>query len=197
MRANKLVLKRFVIGQTQPDGPFLDLEGRAPGLLSFVLNLMGVDPTLSLRCFADRVEVVEAGLGGREMVVIPLGKVTSIVGGHSRSVRRLVAAGLFSFFGFSSLVAAAIAGEGSTGAVIAAVFGLVVAAITLMTFFLSRSMVLAVQNGGDKSFGLRFGQGVIAGVDVNPARVQQAVEMLNRATMGVNGGAHAATRAAA
>jgi hypothetical protein len=183
MRANRLVLKRFVMGQTQAGGPFLDLEGRAPGMLSFVLSVLGIDPTLSLRCFSDRVEVVEAGLQGRETVVIPLQKVSSIIGGHSRSLGSLVAAGVFGLLGVLAMFASVVGSGEMGGAVIGGVFWFVLAAIALVRFFLSRSMVLAVQNGGDKSFGLRFGQGVIEGVDVNPARVQQAVEMLNRATM--------------
>jgi hypothetical protein len=184
MRAKKLVLKRFVLGQTQAGGPFIDLEGRAPGLVSFVLSVMKVDPTLSLRCFADRVEVVEAGVAGRESVVIPLTKVSAIIGGHSRSIAPLVAGGVFAFFAMVTVIGAAVSGEG--GAVAAAVFWTFLAVVALVRFFLSRTMVLAVQNGGDKSFGLRFGQGMIEGVDVNPTRVQQAVEMLNRATMDAN-----------
>jgi hypothetical protein len=186
MRANRLVLKRFTLGQTQPGGPFIDLEGRAPGVVSFVLSLVGVDPTLSLRCFADRVEIVEAGLGGRETVVVPIGKVSSIIGGHSRSLASLVAAGVCGLFGMLAMFASMVGSGEMGGAVVGAVFWFLLAAIALVRFFLSRSMVLAVQNGGDKSFGLRFGQGVIEGVDVNPARVQQAVDLLNRATMEAN-----------
>jgi hypothetical protein len=151
-----------------------------------VLSVLRIDPTLSLRCFADRVEVVEAGLGGRETVVIPLQKVSSIIGGHSRSLASLVAAGVFGFFGVLAMFASLIGSGEMGGAVAGAVFWFFLAAIAVARFFLSRSMVLAVQNGGDKSFGLRFGQGMIEGVDVNPLRVQQAVDLLNRATMDAN-----------
>lgn len=182
MRAHKLVLKRFALGQTQANGPFLDLQGRAPGGVSFLMNVLGVDPTLSMRCFHDRIEIIEASLAGQETIVIPMSCVSSIQGGHTRSLRALAAVGVFAMLGVLGAFAGLVASE-SGPALAGAVFWFFLAAMALVSFYLSRSMVLSVQNGGDKAYGLRFGQGVVEGVDVNPARVQEAVALLNRATM--------------
>ena len=181
MKATVLVLKRFTLGQSQPGGPLLDAQGRAPGLLAFVLTAMGLDPTTTFLCYPDRIEIVEAGMSGRQSLVLPLNKVTGIVGGHSMPLAPLALAGFGFLLAVPSVLALVLSLGDAATAIVAAIMGVFFVVVGLLAYFLGRSMTLAVQNGGDSLHGIRFGQGIIEGVAVNPQRVQQAVEMLNRA----------------
>jgi hypothetical protein len=178
----KLVLKRFTLGQTTPEGAFLAFQGRAPGLISFLLNLAGLDPTTTMLCFLDRLELSQSGLFGRTSVVIPLKKVTAVQGGYSKPLYALVAALFAGLYGLSMMMVAVVSG-GDTPPLVFGMLAFLVAAIFLAVYVLSRKMTLHVQNGGDRTYGVTFGQGVIEGVAVDAARVQQAVEMLQRAVL--------------
>lgn len=178
----KLVLKRFEFSQAGggENLPLLLVEGRAAGLIAFLLNLMKLDPTTTLTCYSNRVEIATSSLSGRQVITIPNSKITGIQGGHRKSLGLLVTALIFSFQGMLSLLASI--GEGSSGdqLMVMGWSGLFFGLLFLFGYLLSRKMNLFVMNGGDTAYGLNFGQGVLEGVLVDANRVEQAVALLTR-----------------
>lgn len=59
------------------------------------------------------------------------------------------------------------------------VVGLVVAAVCVPAYVLRTQVGLHVQNGGDRLHGLEFRRGVVDGVEVDVARVEDTIRIIN------------------
>lgn len=190
MRSPRLVLKRFDFLREDPSGRVLVVEGRAPGLTAFLLNLMKLDPTTSMVCYPDRVEVVSSSFSGRQSITIPSEKITAIQGGHQKPIVYLAIAAALCMMGGPSFLLGLVAPHAEP-ALGAGVLLLLLGLVFLVAFFIGKTMNLYVMNGGDAAYGLSFSQGVIEGVNVDAARVEQAVVLLTQVTNGASRGASA------
>jgi len=170
-----LVLKKFDVN---PEAEaFVDIEGRQGGLLSFLLNLAGIDSTVTLRCTATKIEYKAASWKGFSNVTIPLQSVSAIVTGLKKPIELLIAA--VAIF-IASISAASQAGIAALGV------GLVISVILVGLYILKKEMALGVMNGGDTVYGLSFKRSVIEGVTVDNEKVNQAVDLINAAVLAQN-----------
>ena len=53
------------------DGNYINIEGRAGGILSWILNLLGVSPTVGMKVRADRIIFFEGSLEGTASSLTP------------------------------------------------------------------------------------------------------------------------------
>ena len=170
-----LVLKRFKIDETAPD--MVIVEGRNAGLLSWFLNAIGVDYTTSLRCTKDKIVYKRSSIFGKVTMTIPLQSITAVIAG-TKKPKQLLGWAVLVFGGAISLAVETrqnmeyILG---TGALIT--IGLLIA------YALSKSMGIFVQNGSDTEYGLQFKASVVENVPVNSAKVNRAIDIINRAVL--------------
>ena len=169
-----LVLKKFNVNPDAKEEPLVEIAGRVSGAISFLLTMIGVDPTTHLKCFHDRIEFREASLFGEQNMTIPLPATSGITGGYTKPFKLLAISGVV-FVG--SFVLAASAGT------VAFLTGMAISAGFLVTYVLKKEMGVHVQNGGDKLWGLNFKRSVIENMPVDIDRVKQAVQLINAAVL--------------
>ena len=164
-----LVLKKFEVHQDPPDKEYVVVHGRQPGLVDYLLSLIGIDPTTVFRCSSERIEVSEGSFFGQTKMTIPLAAVTGIQAGYTKSKPLLFSSIFFAISGLGSLFDSFYAG----------LFMILIAAVLTIFYVLGRQMSLYVLNGGDKVWGLDFRRSVIEGVNVDLDKVNETVELIN------------------
>ena len=176
MSVNALVLRKFEIDQSSSD-KVIDIVGRKSGFVAFLLTVLGLDATTSLRCTRDRVEYRASSLFGETSTTIPLNQVTGIVGGYKKPIELLIAAGI------SFLISVVF---GTRNGIIFFILGVVIPLVLVIQYLYGKTMNLGVQNGDDKVYGLEFKKGLIEGVSVDIQLVKEAITLLNNAVLQSN-----------
>lgn len=90
------VIKQWKHSTTPLDGrdTYIHIIGRAPGLLSWFLSLIGIDPTVALRLTGDKLIFESGSLEGTLHRVIPLRSVCSTLYGYRKPLREALAIGI-------------------------------------------------------------------------------------------------------
>lgn len=161
-----LVIRKFNVNENGSDGKYIEIIGRASGLISWILTLMKLDTLTTLQLEADRLFVKNSSLSGEIHTAIPLGAIESTQCGFSKSLIWL------------TLTVIAIAGgvlSGDGGAFIGA---LVIGAIFFVIYFFSKRMFISV-TAGSTTVAIAFKKGVIEGVSVDLDKTLAALQLLN------------------
>ena len=179
-----LVLKKFNVDPNAEATEHIEIQGRQAGITAFILSLMGIDPTTTLLCNTQRIEVTEASFFGKTSITIPLTAVTGIQGGYTKSKFLLFATIISLFLALSSLFTPSDPYSESSGSGLMG-FGLfLVFAIVFFIFYaLKKQMSVGVQNGGDSISGLAFSRSVIEGVDVDINKVNETVDLMTKVVL--------------
>lgn len=74
---------------------YVKIEGRASGLLSWLLGLVGISPTVSLRVTADKVVYEKGSLFGSLKYLTPHSKLTSTLYGYTKPWKESIAIAIF------------------------------------------------------------------------------------------------------
>jgi len=167
-----LVLREKVI---HPDGPcYIRLVGRRSGLISFLLTLLGIDTTTTFEVYDDRIEYTRFSLSGKTQELIPLAKVSNLLGGYFKPVMLL-------FFSFLSLVLGVIA----WGALkedlgnLPVIFGILLFAVFMIGYFLKKSIVVGVVPNSASPVTVAFRRSVIENKNLSEAEARQILDILN------------------
>ncbi len=179
MSVNALVLRKFEINQSSSADKIIDIVGRKSGFVAFLLTVLGLDATTSLRCTRDRVEYRASSLFGETSTTIPLNQVTGIVGGYKKPIELLIAAAIS--FGISFVF-----GLITRNGIVFFILGVLIPLVLIIQYLYGKTMNLGVQNGGDKVYGLEFKKGLIEGVSVDIQLVKEAITLLNNAVLQSN-----------
>lgn len=80
-----LVLKSWQASETPDEkGVFVKIVGRAAGFFSWILSIIGVDPTTSMTIYEDKVFFEQGSLAGFRRAVIPIRKISSAFYGYKK-----------------------------------------------------------------------------------------------------------------
>src|ERR1043166_1130910 len=176
-----LALKKFnVTGDpSQEEGPVIEIEGRKPGVIAFLLTLIGIDATTSLLVTPRDIRFRKGSLYGEITSMMPLTAVASAHAGFAKPIGLLIAAGVIMLASLGGALGAAAEhrGGGGAGAAIA-ILGFVVAAVLVVAYFLSKKMAVFVESSGGATFGLIFKRSVIEGVTVDIDKVKAVVAII-------------------
>ena len=85
-----LVLKQFQIDHTGTSGANLYVKARSPGIIAFILNLMGLDPTATVKVDKGSIEFRSASIKGMDSVTSGLTSVAGFIGGYRKPIWILV-----------------------------------------------------------------------------------------------------------
>lgn len=179
-----LVLQKFTMGAPQDDFPqrLVEIQGRKPGILSFVLSALGLDSTTSLTLTPSDVRFKESGLFGEMTTVVPLTAIASAHGGFTKPLGYLFAAGFFSFFmpGWAIALPVLMVGDMRVPdfVPVAEGCGILLSLACLVAYALEKRMGIFIESSGGARFGLVFKRSVIEGVPVHIGRVSQAVGII-------------------
>lgn len=118
-----LVIRKFSINENGADGNYLEITGRASGLISWILTMMKLDTLTTLKLESDKLSVNNSSLSGEIHTVMPLGAIESTQCGFSKTTIWLILV-------FFSIGSGLLSGSGG------AMFGLViVGAVFLLKYF--------------------------------------------------------------
>ncbi|MEO7108189.1 MAG: hypothetical protein ABIZ09_17570 [Rhodoferax sp.] len=160
---------------------YVNITGRESGLIAWVLSLVGVDPTTTIRVGMDRVEFSSSSLAGTQSRLIPLQSICSTYYGYHKPWKASVGIlAIFLFFGTSIASAFAEGGSRSGGASVflgAGVVGFVFAAIY---YFLNRTLTLGFVEVSGVISGIHFKRSVIENIDVNEAQAKSVCTIVQR-----------------
>lgn len=171
-----LVLREFVLDEYTRSGTYVQIVGRAPGLVAYVLTAMGIDAETTLTVGDSDIFLRSASLCGETHQVIPLSSVASTHCGYQKPIG-------FVFVGILFAVLGLIAGSFAATA-----FLLAIGAICVLLYFLRKNLTITVETNGGLIIGLRFRPSVIEGVAVAMDRSLRTIRLINRQVILSRGG---------
>ena len=171
-RRASLVLRSFEVHCTpQPPGqPLVEIVGRPAGIVAFVLTILQLQTQTTLSATDLGIEYEAASLSGQLRKFIPLSRVASMAAGVHKPVSYLIVAG--SLFVLGALFSM------STGSSILLVIALLVVAILLALYFVSKSVLLEITSNAGIEISLCFRPGVIEGVPVDAEKAMEAAGVI-------------------
>lgn len=171
-----LVIKQWSASSAPDDsGEYVRIHGREAGLISFLLSLVGIDPTTTLAVDARSVRFEQGSLAGFVKQVTPLPSVSTASYGY-----------------FKPWIAAnIIAGVGVAMMVILPVIGLVIGLLLLIFapiyYLLNKQFFLKiVDHSGGKPIEIMFKRSVIEGKSIDQDAGEQIVGIIEMLLLGLS-----------
>lgn len=166
-----LVLRRFQIDETGMSGANVWIEARQPGIVSFLLTMVGLDPNSSLRVTRGSISFQNSSVFGMNQVSTPLANVGAFVGGYRKPFWALVFSGLMMLAGLSLAFT-------EDGGILLGLF-VVLALIGLIYYYLQKTMFMGFETSGGGTYGFAFKASVLEGVGVDIKRVEGTIAYVN------------------
>lgn len=163
-----LVLKKWHIDSHAENGDAITIVGREGGLLAWILALMGIDPTTSIRVDADRVEFTSVSLSGMESRMLPLQGICSTYYGYYKPWK--AALGI--------LIAMLVIGYSSHSFGMLVLFLLLGLAGAGVYYFLNRTLTLGFVEQSGVVNGIKFKRSVIENVDINAEQAKEVCKLI-------------------
>jgi len=183
-----LVLRQFNVTPNN-DKQLLVVEGRATGLMSWILTCLKMEPVTTLTMDRHGVSVTGVSLSGQYKQEVPLDEIDSTLGAYSQSITAIALAWVFGGVG---LIRSLVIMTGSYnydgmqsgfGRGLLSVFmTIVITCIYYAYWSYSRRLILAVTAGNQK-VGLGFKRGVIGSQNVDFNLVTQALQIIDAQVM--------------
>ena len=162
-----LVIRKFNIDENGSDGNFLEIIGRATGLISWILTLMKLDTLTTLQLKEDQLKVKASSLSGEVHTVMPLTAIEATQCGFSKSIIWFNLAAIVLLFGILFARSGVFFGS------------LLVAVIFFVIYFFSKRMFISATAGGT-SVAIVFKKGVMEGSTVDFDQTMSAIQLLNK-----------------
>jgi hypothetical protein len=183
-----VITKWFASNQANADGNFIEITGRREGIIPFILSLVGLSSTLSVRVSADRLVYHETSLAGDTTTTTPLSKVTSTTYGWERPIKKCI--GIVIGTAFVGHLLGAIIGGGATamenpavalssgllGGAVGLIIGGIIAAIY---YLLNRVLTTGVVTDASDHFWVRFKRSVIEGKKLDQSDAEYVAELID------------------
>jgi hypothetical protein len=169
-----LVLKKFQVDKSIAAARNIEIHGRTPGLMSWILTLLRVDNETSLVVNKSGVDYKTSSFFGERTVCVPIAKISSTSCGFRKPMQYLILAAIFFLSGSYVLLNDYSLGIFSVNAIIGGLF--------LLSYFLKKSIFISIQSSGAINVGMKFKRSIIENVDVNVQKAREAIHILNALT---------------
>lgn len=166
-----LVLKKFMIDSTMREPIFIDIQGRKPGLVSWFLALIGIDPTEKLLVSKDEVVFEEASLSGETTYSVPVRSISATLTGFRKPWELILIAVVF---GLMAIISLFIRDMGGTGFIIF----VVLAVIFVVAYALNKKIMIAIESRGGRTIGMAFKPSVIEGITINIEKAKETMKIV-------------------
>jgi len=167
--ASPLVLRRFQIDETGISGAHVWIEARQQGIFNFLLTLIGLDPTTTLKVSRGSISFQNSSVFGSSQISTPLPNIGAFIGGYKKPFFSLLFGVIFSLFGLLITVAGETLG----------ILGLIVGLAFLLHYYLQKTMYIGFETSGGATYGFAFKASLIEGVNVNIDRVSSTIDYVN------------------
>ena len=165
-----MVVKRVEIDEEKEEQVLI--IARKAGLISWLLSLMGIDSTFTLRVYSDRIESTEGSLSGQLKTVIPMVSVDTYTNGFTKPIQCfvlgvvLLIVTLFACFAVDSALCKIILFLAAVG--------------SLYDYFAKRCLVLSFTTNGGNGILFLFKRSIIEGVNVDETLAERVADIVKR-----------------
>ena len=166
-----LGLRRVQMDAPGVAGANVWIEARQPGIVSFLLTMVGLDPNSSLRVTRGSISFQNSSVFGMNQVSTPLANIGAFVGGYKKPFWALVFSGLMMLFGLSLALT-------EDGGILFGLFA-ILALIGLIYYYLQKTMFMGFETSGGGTYGFAFKASVLEGVGVDINRVEGTIAYVN------------------
>jgi hypothetical protein len=168
-----LVLRKFKIIEDSSADLLVDIVGRASGLTTWLLTVIGFDAETSLKVTKQEISFKSSSLFGQTLQVVPLPSASSTHCGYSKPIGYLIAGAII-------LIGGIITGLVQRGGGAIILFSLIIGGIFLVAYYLSKKIVISVETSGGIILGLSFKRSVIENVGVDIEQALKAIMIVNQ-----------------
>jgi hypothetical protein len=174
-----IVLKHFRINEAPSAKTVIEISGRLSGIVSWVLNLLKLEPEVEFIVTDSEIMIRAASLSGIQNTFIPLGGITATVCGYQRSMLAFGFALLFSVGCVLNLISGFLENNrNEVGSDMGLAFGfLILAGVSALVFFLSKRIGIAVET--ESWHPIAFKRSLIENVSVDLPQALQAIAVIN------------------
>jgi hypothetical protein len=161
MAATAFVIKSWSAGD-QPDAQqnYVDIYGRAGGLIAWVLILLSISPTVRLVVRGDKIVFQKGSLEGTLNFLTPLENMCSTFYAFKRPLKEAVILGVI------------------LGAVTFFSFGLVGIAIAILYYVLNKTLTIGFTDVGGRVSEIPFKRSVIEGKTIDEAEAARVCDII-------------------
>ena len=168
-----LVLRKFDLDESASDNPIVDIEGRASGLIAWLLTVLGLDATTTLRITNREVSFRSSSLFGEIHQVAPLSSISSTHCGFFKPIGYLI-------IGIVIALGGVVAGLSKHTGGMAGLPLIVVGLVFIVAYFLSKKLAISLETTGGMVMGLTFKRSVVENVAVDIQKALLAIQLINR-----------------
>lgn len=163
MAATAFVIKSWsAANQQDSDANYVNISGRAGGLVAWLLNMLGISPTVQLIVQADKIIFRKGSLEGTLNFITPLENTCSTFYAFKRPLKEAVILGVI------------------LGAVTFFSFGLIGIAIAILYYVLNRTLTVGFTDIGGRVSEIPFKRSVIEGKTLDESEAARVCEIIQR-----------------
>jgi hypothetical protein len=152
------VIKEWKVNNQPAVGqPYVYIKGRAPGLLSWLLSMIGIEPTVTFQVTQDSIVCEQGSLAGSMRRVIPLANVSSTINGYRKPIELLILA-------------------------VVSLVTVILPIIFIILYFLNKSLTIGVIEVSGMPNLIRFKRSVIEGQNIDENAAANVVGIIDYLT---------------
>jgi hypothetical protein len=167
------VLQKFKIHKSANGTPLIRVVGRAQGLISFVLTILGLSDQTHFELFEDRIFYRSNSLSLQIVNTVMLDHVNYTICTLYQPIWTLIIGGLFLIAAFFSILAVAF-----VGSLPAFIFALL-AVFSAYFFWTNRFLVMGIKTSSGDTFGIVFKRSIIENIEVDFGKVRKAMRLVD------------------
>jgi hypothetical protein len=142
------------------DGNFVNIQGRAGGLMSWLMSILGISPTVSLKARGDRIIFQEGSLEGTASSVTPMENICSMFYAYKRPLMGAICLGVV------------------LGAATFFLLGIPGILIAIFYYFLNKSLTIGFSDLGGHVRAIAFKRSVIEGQEIDENAAAHVCDIL-------------------
>ena len=160
---NAFVIKSWSASdQPDGDGNYVNINGRAGGLVSWMLNLLDISPTVHMTVRADKIIFQKGSLEGSLHFLTPLENTCSMFYALKRPLKEAVILGIV------------------LGAATFFTFGILGIAIAILYYVLNKTLTIGFTDTGGRVSEIPFKRSVIEGQAIDEAEAARVCDIVQR-----------------
>ena len=167
------VLQKFKIHKSANGTPLIRVVGRAQGLISFVLTILGLSDQTHFELYEDRIFYRSNSLSLQIVNTVMLDHVNYTICTLYQPIWTLIIGGFLLIASFFSLLAVAF-----VGSLPAFVFGML-AVFSAYFFWTNRFLVMGIKTSSGDTLGIVFKRSIIENIEVDFGKVRKAMRLVD------------------
>lgn len=161
-----LVLRRFYVNESPADDVYLNITGRASGLIGWLLTVLGLDAETNLLVTGKEINLISSSLAGNIHKLVPVSKISSSHCGFKKPIGFLIAGAGILLLGLGDF----------RGLIICIIISLAL----VLIYYLQKKLAITIETFGGTTMGVVFKPSIIENVSVDMNMAFRAISVINQ-----------------